>query len=301
MKEGTLGFYLQKAGKEQWALPHFNVSDLTQWRGIMEAAKELQVPVMVGTAENERRFLGLRQAVALVKSFREEYDLPVFLNADHCKSVESALEAFAAGYDSIHIDLSGESLEKNTEGTKKVVEHVKSKNPDVQVEGELGYLVTESSTIHKGPIEIPEDSLTKVEEAVVFCKETGIDRFSPAVGTIHGVAEDGFFRERLILDLITSLRKEIPENTILVLHGGSGVGEEDMKNAIEEGISNIHISTELRIAFSNALRMSLIDTPEEIVPYRYFQKAMIAVKEAAIQRYQMFGVPKLHGVPKLSS
>lgn len=293
MKEGTLGFYLQRAAKEKWALPHFNVSDLSQLRGIMEAAKELQVPVMVGTAENERKFLGLRQIVCLVKSFREEYGLPVFLNADHCKSVESAKEAFEAGYDSVHIDLSAESLEKNTEGTKQVVDYVKSKNPDVQVEGELGYLVTDSSTVHKGPIEIPEDSLTKVKEAVVFCKNTGIDRFSPAVGTIHGIAENGFFKEKLRLELIRSLRKEISEGTILTLHGGSGVSEEDMKKAIEEGISNIHISTELRIAFSSALRTSLLDNPEEIVPYRYLQKAMAAVKEAAIQRYRMFSVPNI--------
>ncbi len=293
MKEGTLADYLQKARKEKWALPHFNVSDLTQLRGIMEAAKELQVPVMVGTAENERKFLGMKQVVVLVQSFREEYGLPVFLNADHCKSVESAVEAFEAGYDSIHIDLSGESLEKNTKGTKQAVEHIKSKNPDVQVEGELGYLVTDSSTIHKGPIEIPEESFTKVEEAVVFCKETGIDRFSPAVGTIHGIAENGSFREKLRIDLIGNLRKEIPEDITIVLHGGSGVSEEDMKKAIEEGISNIHISTELRIVFSNALRMSLIDNPEEIVPYRYFQKAKQAVKEAALSRYQMFGVPNI--------
>lgn len=293
MKEGTLGFYLQRAGKEKWALPHFNVSDLTQLRGIMEAAKELKAPVMVGTAENERKFLGLRQIVALVKSFREEYGLPVFLNADHCKSVESAKEAFEAGYDSVHIDLSAEPLEKNTQETKQVAEYVKSKNPDVQVEGELGYLVTESSTIHKGPIEIPEESLTKVEEAVVFCKETGIDRFSPAVGTIHGIAENGFFKEELRLELIRNLRKEIPEDTILTLHGGSGVSEESMKKAIEQGISNIHISTELRIVFSNALRTSLLDNPEEIVPYRYFQKALLAIKEAAIQRYRMFSVPNI--------
>jgi len=293
MKEGTLASYLQKARKEKWALPHFNVSDLTQLRGIMEAAKELQVPVMVGTAENERKFLGMKQVVALVKSFREEYGLPVFLNADHCKSVESAIEAFEAGYDSVHIDLSAESLEKNTEGTKQVAEYVKSKNPHVQVEGELGYLVTDSSTIHKGLIEIPEESFTRAEEAVVFCKETGIDRFSPAVGTIHGIAENGFFKERLRMELIQNLRKEISEDITIVLHGGSGVSEGDMKEAIEKGVSNIHISTELRLVFSNALRMSLIDNPEEIVPYRYLQKAKQAVKEAVLLRYQMFGVPKI--------
>lgn len=293
MKGNTLAFYFEKARKEKWALPHFNVSDLTQMRGIMEAAKELQVPVMVGTAENERKFLGMKQIVALIQSFREEYGLPVFLNADHCKSVESAVEALEAGYDSIHIDLSGESLEKNTEGTKKVVEYVRSKNPDVQVEGELGYLVTDSSTVHRGSIEIPEESFTKVGEAVVFCKETGIDRFAPAVGTIHGIAENGFFKEKLRMGLIQSLRKEIPDDITIVLHGGSGVSEEDMKKAIEEGISNIHISTELRIVFSNALRTSLIDNPEEVVPYRYLQNAKQAVKEAVLSRYQMFGVPKI--------
>ena len=95
------------------------------------------------------------------------------------------------------------------------------------------------------------------------------------------------------MELIQNLRKEISEDITIVLHGGSGVSEGDMKEAIEKGVSNIHISTELRLVFSNALRMSLIDNPEEIVPYRYLQKAKQAVKEAVLLRYQMFGVPKI--------
>lgn len=288
MKEKSLSFYLEKARKEKWALPHFNFATATQLRGIVEAAKELHVPVMVGTAENERKFLGLKQAVALVRSFREEYGLPIFLNADHCRSVESALEAFEAGYDSVHIDLSRESFVKNVEGTKKVVQEVKSKNLQAQVEGELGYLVTEASKIHKGPIEIPEDSFTKVEEAVQYCKATGVDRFAGAFGTIHGIAEDGTFKERLRLDLIEKLRKALGESIALVLHGGSGVEDEDIEKAIESGITNIHISTDLRVAFTNALREALQANPEEVAPYRYLKKPQEAVKEVATSRFKLF-------------
>src|SRR3989338_5927951 len=140
----TLSEILFKAQKENRAIGHFNISNLEQLRAIMEAARKLNAPVMIGLSEGERKFVGLKQAVALVKSFKEEYGLPIFLNPDHSHSVESACEAFDAGFDSVHIDLSKLSFEENVKGTKKVVDYIKSKNPEISVEGELGYLRGES-------------------------------------------------------------------------------------------------------------------------------------------------------------
>src|SRR5690606_12010814 len=151
----TLTELHQQAKKEQWAVPHFNFSSLSQLKGILEVAKELRAPVLVGTSEGERDFIGLAQAVALVRSYRETYDIPIFLNADHSKSFETAKAACDAGYDSIHIDVSKKSFEENIAETKRVVEYVKSTRPEVEVEGELGYLATESSKIYKEEIEIP--------------------------------------------------------------------------------------------------------------------------------------------------
>ena len=136
----------------------------------MEAAKNFNAPVMVGLSEGERKFVGLRQAVALAKAFKEEYGLPVFLNPDHSHSIESAKSAYDAGFDSIHIDLSKLSFEENIKGTKEVFDYVKSKNPEVSVEGELGYLRGESK-VQKEKITIKQEDLTKPEEAAEFAEK----------------------------------------------------------------------------------------------------------------------------------
>src|SRR5690349_8846543 len=111
---------LQKASDEKWAVPHFNVPNLEMLKAIIEACVEKRSPVMIGTSESEREFIGLEQAVALIRSYREEHDMPFYLNADHTKSVEKAKTAIDAGYDSIHIDLSKLPLEENIQKSKEV-------------------------------------------------------------------------------------------------------------------------------------------------------------------------------------
>lgn len=274
-----------RALQEKWAVPHFNFSSLALFHGIVEGALELKAPVLLGTSENERTFVGLKEAVAVAQSMREN-GATVFLNADHCHSVESAKEAFDAGYDSIHIDLSQKSFEENLIGTKEVVEYVKSKQPEVQVEGELGYLATDSSKVYKEEIAIPEDSYTKTEEAVQFVQETKVDRLAPAIGTIHGIAAN---TPRLRFDLAEELRRALPESVALVLHGGSGVTDEEMKRVIEMGFNNIHISTELRVAYTDALRQELKENPEETTPYHYLKESQNAVKELVQEKLKLFG------------
>src|SRR3989344_1028196 len=172
----TLSEILLQARKNNLAIGHFNISNLEQLRAIMEAAKKFNAPVMIGLSEGERKFVGLRHAVAIVKSFKEEHGLPVFLNPDHSHSVESAQEAFDAGFDSVHIDLSKLSFEENVKGTKRVVDYIKSQKSEVSVEGELGYLRGESK-IQKETITIKSEDLTRPEEAEEFADKTGIDCF----------------------------------------------------------------------------------------------------------------------------
>src|SRR3989338_4327687 len=185
-KMSSLSEILLKTQKENRAIGHFNISNLEQLRAIMEAAKKFKAPIMIGLSEGERKFVGLKQAVALVKSFKEEYGLPVFLNPDHSHSVESAKLAYDAGFDSVHIDLSKLPFKENINGAKEVVDYVKSKNPEISVEGELGYLRGESR-IQKEVIKIKPEDLTKPEEAVEFADKTGIDRFAGAYGNSHGI------------------------------------------------------------------------------------------------------------------
>lgn len=281
----TLHELHQKALQEKWAVPHFNFSSLAQLNGIVDAAKKLNAPILVGTSEGERKHVGLKQAVALVRSFREE-GLHIFLNADHTKSVEAAIAAFDAGYDSIHIDLSKLPFDENVEGTKKVVDYVKSKNLEVEVEAELGYLVTDSSKIYNEVIEIPEDSYTKVDEAVKFVEATHVDRFAPAVGNLHGIA----LNDKVIrFELIEQLKSALPQDLTFTIHGGSGIHDEDIKRMVQMGFNNSHISTELRQAYTTALRRALSDNPDELSPQVYELPARQAAEALAEEKMRLYG------------
>lgn len=281
----TLSELHAKAKKERWAVPHFNFSSYSQLLGIIKGAKEVNAPVLAGTSEGEREYIGIKQAVDIIKSLRESNNIPIFLNADHCHSVESAIAAFEAGYDSINIDLSKNSFQENMKGTKEVVDHIKNKNPLVEVEGELGYLATDSSKIYDKIIEIPEDSYTKVDEAVLFVRETGIDRFAPAIGNIHGISAN---KPKIKFDLIESLQKALPPSLTLTLHGGSGIDNQDLRRIVDMGFNNVHISTGLRVAFTNALRKFLQEDLAETTPYKYLSPARDAVAKLVVEKLKIY-------------
>jgi len=276
LRDATLG---------HWSTGHFNISNLEQLKAIIGAAKELKSPIILGLSEGERKFFGIKQAVEMIKVFKEESGLPIFLNPDHSKSVESAKAAFDAGFDSVHVDLSELPFEENIAGTKEVVDYVKSKNPHVSVEAELGYLRGESK-IQKEIVEIKLEDLTKPEEAAEFVEKTAVDRFSGAYGNLHGIAAN---EPNLDLERIKKIREMLPENVSLVLHGGSGISDEDMKKAIEAGIANIHINTEIRVAYTNALRKFLADNPDEVAPYKVTPAAVEAVQRVVEEKLKLFG------------
>ena len=285
MQKNNLNDILLQVQKENWAVGHFNISNLEQLRAIMEAARNLKCPIMLGLSEGERKFVGLKQAVALVKAFKEEYGLPVFLNPDHSHTTESAKMAFDAGFDSVHIDLSKWPFKENIEGTKMVVDYVKSKNPEVSVEGELGYLRGESR-IQKEVIRIKSEDLTKPEEAAEFAEKTGIDRFAGAYGNSHGISLD---EPELDVERIKAVRYALPERVAMVLHGGSGIPDSEIRGAIKAGISNIHVNTEIRTAYAEALRKFLAENPEETTPYKILAPAVEAVRAKVEEKLKLFG------------
>lgn len=289
---------LQKATKECWATGHFNASELDQMRAIIEACKEVGAPAIIGTSEGERKHLGLGEAVALRDVLRKEYDIPVFLNADHSKSVESAKEAIDAGYDSVHIDLSALPFEENVKGAKEVIEYAKLLKSDfdssevglprISVEGELGYLRGESK-IQNEKIEVEPEDYTNSDEAREFIQKTGVDRLAIAVGNIHGISLD---EPVLDIDRIRAIRRAVPEEVALVLHAGSGIPDEQIKAAIKAGIANIHINTELRVAYANALKRSLAENLDEAAMYKLDKAAIEAMKKLVKEKLRLFGAVK---------
>ncbi len=277
--------YLKRTVSEKWALGHFNFSEDDALRAIVQAAFNLKAPIFVGTSEGESRHVGLKEAVYLVKAFREEFDIPIFLNADHTKSFESVVAAVDAGYDAILADFSALPFEENVKITKQSVEYVKSKNPDIIVEGELGYVRGESK-IQKEIIEVKPEDLTKPEEASQFVRETGVDMLAPAVGNIHGIVTKSV--ESIDVSRISDIKKAIGENVYLVLHGGSGLSESDFKDAIEAGISMVHINTEIRVAFTKTLRKTLEEMPEETTPYKILTPSVEAMKKVIEEKLKIF-------------
>ncbi|OGD24918.1 hypothetical protein A2819_02740 [Candidatus Azambacteria bacterium RIFCSPHIGHO2_01_FULL_40_24] len=280
----TIKNYLKKTTEEKWAMGHFNFSEDEALRAIVESAAKLKTPIFIGTSEGERKHVGLKQAVNLVKAFQEEFGIPIFLNADHHKTLESVKKAIDAGYDAILADFSAKPFEENIQLTKQSVEYAKSKNPDIIVEGELGYIRGESK-LQREIIEIKPEDLTKPEDAAQFIKETGVDMLAPAVGNIHGIAANA---PKLDFQRIADIKKAVGNNVYLVLHGGSGMSESDFKNAINAGISMIHINTEIRVAFTEALRKSVVEMPEETTPYKILTPGVEAMKKVIEEKLKVF-------------
>lgn len=278
---------LQQAQQSHRAIGHFNVSDLVALKAVFSAAQELKVPVIVGLSEGEREFVGTRQIAALVRSLREEFEFPIFLNADHTHSLAKGLEAARAGFDSIVFDLSALPFEENIRQTKQAAEELKSINPSMLVEGEIGDIGS-GSEIHKTAPDISK-GLSTPEQAKQFVESTGVDILAPAVGNMHGMLKsmiDGETKKHLHIDRIAAIKQA--SGALLTLHGGSGTADQDFREAIAAGINIVHINTELRVAWRHGLEGSLAQQPDEVVPYKILPPVVDAVKQVAASRLRLF-------------
>src|SRR5258708_26265577 len=180
----TLRGILQDAEGRGEGVGRFKSSDLVVLKAVFGAARELSVPVVVGLSEGEREFVGTRQIGALVRSLREEFDFPIFLNADHTHSLAKGIEAAKGGFDAIVFDLSALPFEENVRQTKQAVEALKAINPSMMVEGEIGDIGT-GSEIHDSSPDLSK-GLSTPEEAKQFVESTSGDILPPAVENIHG-------------------------------------------------------------------------------------------------------------------
>lgn len=199
---------LKQAQQMRVAVGHFNVADLVLLKAVFVSAQELKVPVLVGVSEGEREFMGVPQIAVLVRSLREEFDFPIFLNADHTHSLVKAVEAAKAGFDAVVFDLSALPFEQSVRQTKEAVEALKAINPSILVEGEIGDIGT-GSEIHAEAPDLSK-SLTTPEEARQFVESTGVDILAPAVGNRHGMLKSmvqGEARKHLDIERIAQIKK----------------------------------------------------------------------------------------------
>lgn len=272
-----LKYYLNKARKQGWAVGQFNFSTLEQLRGILGAAQKLKSPVILGTSEGESNFLGLEETIALFEISRMKYNVSAYLHFDHGKDIDLIKRAVDFGYLSIHFDGSGLSFEENIEKTKKVVKYAHSRG--VLVEGELGY-IRGSSEAYKKKIKIKKEDLTSPEQVFQFVKETGVDSLAISIGNVHGIYKG---QPRLDFERLKEISRKT--NAFLVLHGGSGIPQKEIKKAIALDIIKININTELRVVWKESLKKMR----SEIKPYKVLSQAQKSIQEKVEQKIKLFG------------
>ena len=287
----TLRECIDQAVKNKTAIGHFNISTLDGIFAVVDAAKEVGAPVIIGVSEGERDYVGVQQVAKIIQSLRETRNQDIYLNADHTYSLDRVKEAIDAGFDSVIFDGAQLSIEDNIAETKKCVEYAGGKKSlmgaEILVEGELGFIGTSSKILDAIPdgAAIGSAKMTKPEDAARFVLETKVHLLAPAVGNIHGVVKGG--DPDLDIDRVRDIYEAV--GVPLVLHGASGNTSDDIQKAIKAGVSIVHVNTELRIAYRSGLMKSLSGNPDEVAPYKYLKpakQAMQAVVEEKLSLYQ---------------
>ncbi|ONN26634.1 tagatose-bisphosphate aldolase [Thermosipho affectus] len=295
---------LEKASKNYYAVPAFNINNLEFLIAILQGAAEKKAPVIIETSEGAIKYAGngdpLRGAkffVETVKNYAETLDIPIALHLDHGKNLEYIAAAIKAGYSSVMIDASHEVFEKNLEITKEVVKWAHASG--VSVEAELGQLAGIEDNVMA-----EENVLVDPEQAKIFVEKTGVDFLAPAIGTSHGAfkfkgeAKLDFERLKkvkeltkipLVLHGASSVPKkfvELAEKYGANLGGAKGVPQEDIKECVKLGINKVNTDTDLRIAFLAGLRKHLLENEKEFDPRKYFKQGMEFVKEVVMERLE---------------
>jgi ketose-bisphosphate aldolase len=259
---------MKSEGRAVAALNFYNAETL---RAHIEAANSLDAPIFLQTTESTIRYLGLGLAVAMARAAAEECGRPIALHLDHGGSYELAERCVEAGYTSVMIDGSKLPFAENCTLTRRVVEMAHAAG--VSVEGELGHVA------HNDESGDTSKLLTDPADARRFIDETGVDSLAVAVGTAHG-----FYKGEVKIDFgrLAEIR-EAAGATALVLHGGSGVGDDLLARAVDSGISKINFGTELKNAFTQAVKASLMSS-DDIDLRRTFAPAIEAVKKISASK-----------------
>lgn len=262
-------YVLEKAQKGGYAVPAFNIHNLETLQVVVEAAAEMNSPVILAGTPGTYSYGGVENIVGIVEALSREHDIPLSLHLDHHEDFDDIKYKVDAGIRSAMIDGSHLPYEENIELVKKVVEFC-HKN-DVSVEAELGRLggaeddlvVDEKDTLYTNP-----------KQALEFVERTGIDSLAVAIGTAHGLYKS---EPKLDFERLEEIRNIV--SIPLVLHGASGLPDEDIKRAISLGICKVNVATELKIAFSGALKEYFNENPEAEDPRKYMKPAKAAMKE----------------------
>ncbi|MEC0229539.1 class II fructose-1,6-bisphosphate aldolase [Paenibacillus alba] len=270
---------LQIARKNKYAIGAFNVHTLEMLQAVIEAAVETQSPLIIQSTVGTVKHLGPDYLAAAATVAANRTGLPIALHLDHCTDFQLIVQCIRAGYTSVMIDASMYPFEENVERTRKVMEVAIAAG--VNVEAELGKVGGVEDDI---VVDERDALLADPEECSQFIERTGVLTLAPAIGTAHGIYKGepniDFARIAQIADRVAAP---------LVLHGGSGIPAEQVRRAVALGMAKMNIATELRIAFTDAIKQVFTANPEENDPRKYMVPAKEAAKRLAIEKMQLCG------------
>lgn len=270
---------LVDAQKGGYAVPAFNIHNMETIHAIVDAANEMNSPLIIAATPGTVAYARPQYLINMVKAAAKDSHVPIALHLDHHEDIEGIKEMVKLGTKSIMIDASALPYEENIMKVKEVVDF--AKNYDASVEAELGRLVG----IEDGVVVAESDSqLTDPELANDFVERTGIDSLAVAIGTAHGLYEGD---PKIDLERLEKIESKV--DVPLVLHGASDVPVKTVQSAIDRGITKVNISTDLKIAFSGALKTYLVDNPDADDPRHYTKDAQAAMKALAIEKIKMCG------------
>jgi len=274
--------YLEKAQKEKFAIGAFNAANLETIKAVTFAAKKLLSPILIECSPGEAMYLGLNQAVSLIRNFEDEFQIPIILNLDHGTDPVMIKNAVDAGFDYVHFDGGKLPFEEAVKTAQDLAKYAHQKG--ALIESEIDH-IEGSSSDHSNEIpQVDAKLYTDPKKAKEFVEKTKVDVFASFVGNLHGVYAES---KHLNLDLLQEIHQAIP-NTFLSLHGGSGIVEEDIKKAIQCGVVKINVNSEMRIAFKLTLQ-EVLNTTKEIAVYKYMQKPIEEVQKVVEQKIKFFG------------
>jgi ketose-bisphosphate aldolase len=275
-----------EAAKGKYAVGAFNITDLIQLEGVVDAAIEKKSPLIIQTSVKPSQFLGTDVCVAIYRTIAASAPIPICLHLDHCTSVDYCKKCADAGYTNIMIDASKLPYEENIRQTKEVVDHA-HRVGNLSVEGELG---TVSGVEDQIKVAEDETQLANPIQSVEFVERTGLDIFAPAIGTAHGVYKTknpkvDFERLGKINQLLNGKTIKTP----LVVHGGTGLPEDYIKKLIEMGGAKFNVSTELKRTLIDAKYEYIAAHREEYDPGKVDVAVRDAIRKAVGHWIDMLG------------
>lgn len=262
-----------EAQKNGYAIGSFNTSDLEITQAIVAGAEAKSAPVIVETSEKAIGFAGLKNIASIVRSVAQQAKVPVALHLDHGSSAQRVKDCIDAGYTSVMFDGSHIPFEENINTTKEAVDVAHALN--VPIEGELGAMGKsgESASQKTNPDEVSE-----------FVTRTAIDFLAVSIGSVHGIEEG---KEKLDIELLKKIHEKT--NIPLVLHGSSGVSDEDIIEAIKNGISKINMDTDIRFTFARTIKKLEKEMHENKDPREIMGKVKEAIQKLIEEKIELFG------------